>query len=359
MAVRLELVLLLANAHHAGPHDLLFVGAILLRPLRIEEVAVRLADGLRWIRQAEVLRQRLADANEPAVLILEVDEIRGVLHERGQQESLEGQFLFHATPLRDLAPQLFVGRRQARPSVPAHAAPTAPGIRATPAPPVSARVMSRTTAWRMLPFLQVDAGQQHIGGEVRPVGAAMHPFEPGHAIAIGLRDPRIGRGPRIRAVRLIRRRHFAGMPGEKLLLRATAKQLQRRLIAFHETRSLQQHDRVARRLEQLAIADLRILHGGAGTGPAACVDRSVLRSDDDGSAASGRCDSEDSLPVMRISPCPNVVFLFSAMILPRLHPAVDMRRICRFGIRGSEVTPCMTHASLNAACFMLFPSSTK
>ena len=139
VAVPLELVLFLANAQDAGAHDFLFVGNVLLRPLRIEEIQIGLADGLRRIVQAEVIRQRLADAKEPAVLVLEIDEIRSVLHERGQQESLEGQFLLHATSLRDLSPQFFVGGRQLRGAFLHTPLQLLLGFPQAPAPPVCGR----------------------------------------------------------------------------------------------------------------------------------------------------------------------------------------------------------------------------
>ena len=223
MPVRLELVLFLANAQDAGPHDLLFVRDVLLRPVRIEEIAIGLADGLRRVVQAKVIRQRLTDANEPTVLVLEVNEIRRLFHQRGQQESLEGQFLLHATSLGDLPPEFVVGRRQLDR---AFLDASLQLFLRFPQRLLRAFAVGDVAHHRLEDAAtpQVDANQQHIGREIAPVGAPMRPFEPSHAMEVGLRDVGVGRGARVRSVRLIRRRKLTGMTRDELLLRATAKQ---------------------------------------------------------------------------------------------------------------------------------------
>ncbi len=141
-----------------------------------------------------------------------------MLHEGGQQETLKSQFLFDPSSLRDFALQLFVGRSQRR--CPLLDAPlqlllgvAQRVFRAFPLRNVSHHRLDDAAV------LQVDAGQQHIGGEVGAVGATMHPFKAGRAVAVGLGDPCIRSRTGVRAVRLLGRRHFAGMSGDEILLR--------------------------------------------------------------------------------------------------------------------------------------------
>jgi hypothetical protein len=85
MAIGPGLLFLLVDHALAGAEDLLFVGHRLPGVLLGEEIEIGLAHRLGRIGKAELGRHRLADADEPAGGVLEVDIVGQVVHDSMEQ----------------------------------------------------------------------------------------------------------------------------------------------------------------------------------------------------------------------------------------------------------------------------------
>jgi len=79
-AVLPVLTFLNADERRARLHQALRVGELLARVLG-EEVEVRPADGVDGVVETQPRRERVADADEPALVVLEVDRVGRVLEE--------------------------------------------------------------------------------------------------------------------------------------------------------------------------------------------------------------------------------------------------------------------------------------
>ena len=64
---------------------MLLVRERLARVFLAEEVEVGAADQIVWVVEPELLRERAADPDEAALVVLEVDVVRRVLHQRVEQ----------------------------------------------------------------------------------------------------------------------------------------------------------------------------------------------------------------------------------------------------------------------------------
>ena len=78
-------MLLDADQRFARQQEPLLIGEGLLRVFVGKEVEVRLAHGIRRIVEPPARGQGSADADKPALLVLEVDLVRNVVHQRVEQ----------------------------------------------------------------------------------------------------------------------------------------------------------------------------------------------------------------------------------------------------------------------------------